>query len=673
MPMRVGRRVEPGRGIPSARTFCFRGGHDLKAGGGTVDGNAKRDVGKTAPATGRRRTTAAASLAALGIVYGDLGTSPLYTYQTIVATVGGHPTAADAVGLLSLVVWALIVTVSLKYCVLAMRADNHGEGGILALMALVTGGPDGDGRRADGVVVVMGLFGAALIYGDGVITPAISVLSALEGINVTTDAFRPYLSVTAIAILLGLFAAQTSGTRSIGRVFGPLMLVWFATIGVLGGVGAVRHPEVAAAIDPRHAIGFLAGHGWHSFVVLGGVFLAVTGGEALYADMGHFGRNAIRSAWWCIVLPALLLSYAGQTALLIENPALDANPFFGLAPSWSVLPLVGLATLATIIASQAIITGAFSLTRQAMQLGWFPGVSIRQTSDEEYGQIYVPFVNWTLMFGTLALAYGFGSSGRLAAAYGTAVSTTMLLTTGLLYRAMHGIWRWPMAAAFAASGAFLAIDLAFFIANILKVGDGGWIPLAFGALIFVVMTTWRRGVEAARRKLAEDEESPDVFLAKLREGGILRVPGTAVFLSRSGREIPPVMVRHVAQFGALQEMVVNLTVAFAEVPRIPQTDRASVEHIAHGLWRVTVRFGFVEVPNLTAALACVKDQGCPLDLGNAVFIGAHDRVVRSETRPRLAAWQRILFGFMFRNAVRAPDRFDLPADRSLEIGRQVRL
>jgi KUP system potassium uptake protein len=616
--------------------------------------------------------TVAAGLAALGIVYGDLGTSPLYTYQTIVGAVGGHPSTADALGLLSLVVWALIITVSVKYCVFVMRADNHGEGGILALMSLVTS-PAGRISRRTGALIVMGLFGAALIYGDGIITPAISVLSALEGINVVTDAFKPYVPATALVILLGLFVAQVRGTASIGRVFGPLMLAWFVTIGVLGALGVIRRPEVVAAIDPRHAISFLAGHQWHSFVVLGGVFLAVTGGEALYADMGHIGRNPIRTAWYCIVLPALLLSYAGQTALLIENPALEGNPFFGLAPGWAIIPLVGLATLATIIASQAIITGAFSLTRQAIQLGWFPGLNIRQTSDKEYGQIYVPFANWTLMFATLALTWAFGSSERLAGAYGTAVSTTMLLTTGLLYDAMRKVWKWPVAAALGASGVFLLIDLAFFSANLLKVRDGGWIPLLFGALIFAVMTIWRRGIEAVRRKLTEDEHGPDEVLTRLKQGSIPRVPGTAVFLSRGGGPIPPVMVRHVAQMGALHESVVSLTVEFAEVPRIPPDQRAEAKHIADGLWQVTVRFGFVEVPNVRAALACARDQGCALDLDNAVYFAAHDEVVRSKTRPRLMGWCRMLFGFMYRNAVRGPDRFDLPSDRFLDVGKQVPL
>jgi KUP system potassium uptake protein len=621
----------------------------------------------------QRPTTAIAALAALGIVYGDLGTSPLYTYQTIVGDVGGHPSSAEALGLLSLVVWALIVTISIKYCVFVMRADNHGEGGILALMALVTGRLS-RGGRGTGLLIGAGLFGAALIYGDGIITPAISVLSALEGVNVATAALKPYVLPASLVILLLLFAVQPRGTASIGRVFGPVMLLWFVTIAVLGLHEIVRQPQVIIAINPLYALGFLVHHGLHSFIVLGGVFLAITGGEALYADMGHFGRNSIRSAWYIVVLPALLLCYAGQTALLIETPTLDGNPFFKLAPDWAVIPLVVLATLATIIASQAIITGAFSLTRQAMQLGWFPGLKIRQTSDEEYGQIYVPFVNWTMMLGTLAVTAGFGSSDRLAGAYGTAVSTTMMLTTALLFNAMRDVWRWPAVTAFLVSGGLMLVDFAFFAANLLKVRDGGWFPLLFGALVFVVMTTWRRGVDAVRSKLAEDKESTAAFLSRLeRTDGFARVPGTAVFLSRSGTAVPILLLQHLAQFKAVQETVVTLTISFDEVPRIPAANRAAAEHLVDGLWHVTVHFGFVEVPNLALALAQAKDLGCPVNLEDAIYFAARDEVVRSKTRPRLAAWRRVLFGFMYRNAVRTPDRFDLPADKFIEISRQIQL
>ncbi len=614
------------------------------------------------------RSGATLALGALGIVYGDLGTSPLYTYQTIVGTVGGHPDAAAALGLLSLVIWALVVTVSIKYCLIVMRADNHGEGGILALMSLIGGG----GRTA-AVLVGMGLFGAALIYGDGIITPAISVLSALEGVNVATDAFKPYVLPGALAILVALFGSQTFGTQRIGHVFGPIMLTWFVTIGLLGLIGVIREPRVLAAIDPRQAIGFLAHDGWHSFVVLGGVFLAVTGGEALYADMASVGRQPIRRAWFGLVLPALLLSYAGQTALLLEHPDLSGNPFFKLAPAWAVVPLVILATVATIIASQAIITGAFALTRQAMQLGWFPGLGIRQTSDEEYGQIYVPVVNWVMMACTLALTAGFGSSDRLAGAYGSAVSTTMLLTTALLFNVMRKVWRWPAAAALAAAGVFLAIDLAFFAANMLKIKEGGYIPLVLGAVIFVIMTTWHRGVAALRTRLAEHEEAPPHFLARLEAGRIPRVPGTAIFLTGSEAAVPPVLVRHVAQMRALQETVVGLTVRFEQVPRVAPEQRAEVRAIEAGLWHVTVRFGFVEVPSLADALAAAQAKGCPLDLDEAVYFAGHDDVVRGATEPLLPAWRRVLFSTLYRNAVRASDRFDLPADRFLAISRQVAL
>ena len=617
-----------------------------------------------------RAFTLSGALAALGIVFGDLGTSPLYTYQTIVGTVGGHPSAEDALGLLSLVVWALVVIVSVKYCIFVMRADNRGEGGILALMVLVT---TGKGGRLSAGLIAAGLFGAALIYGDGIITPAISVLSALEGINVATDIFKPYVVPAALLVLLALFTAQAKGTAKIGRIFGPIMLLWFAAIAVLGLTGVLRRPEVIGAINPLHCLRFIVTHGWHSFVVLGGVFLAITGGEALYADLGHFGRKPIRGTWYCVVLPALLLCYAGQTALLLENPGIQGNPFFKLAPHWAVIPLVVLATLATIIASQAIITGAFSMTRQAMQLGWFPGLHIRQTSDEEYGQIYVPVVNWAMMICTLLLTFSFGSSDALAGAYGTAVSTTMLLTTVMLFSAMHDIWRWPVAVALPTSLLFLLIDLGFFSANLLKIREGGWIPLLLAVLVFMLMRVWHRGTAAVRRSQAQEQESNDAFLASLNSGKITRVPGTAVFFSRSETAIPDVLVRHVAQFKALQETVISLTVRFDDVPRVAWSDRAAVEQTADNFWHVTVRFGFIERPSVVAALARAKEKGCDIDLDDAVYFASHDDVVRSPNRPRLHGWQRMLFAVMYRNAVRSPDRFDLPADKFLEIGRQIAL
>jgi len=639
--------------------------------GQATDGSTPNAAGTGAKDGSDRPVTSAAALAALGIVYGDLGTSPLYTFQTIAGAAGGHASAADALGLLSLIVWSLIAVVSIKYCYFVMRADNHGEGGILALMALVTGSAAGHSGRGLPFLVLAGLFGAALLYGDGIITPAISVLSALEGINVVTDVFKPYVLPLALAILLALFAAQAWGSARIGRVFGPVMLLWFVVIGVLGLTGVVRRPEVLLAIDPRHAAGFLLAHRLNSFVVLGGVFLALTGAEALYADMGHIGRAPIRVSWFVVVLPALLLCYAGQTALMLENPGIAGNPFFQLPPAWAVVPLVVLATLATIIASQAIITGAFSLTRQAMQLGWFPGLGIRQTSDEAYGQIYVPAVNWTMMVCTLALAFGFGSSDALSGAYGTAVSTTMLLTTALLYNAMRDMWKWPVAAALPLCALFLLIDLAFFGANLLKIRDGGYIPLLTGGLVLVVMTTWHRGVSAMRSSLTKRTQTPEWFLDTIRTAGIARVPGTAVFLSSSAWAIPPIMVRHVAQFKALQKTAVSLTVTFEEYPRVWHERRADVERLGDDLWHVTLHFGFIERPNVVAALAVAQAKGCKLNLDDVVYFASHDEVVRSETRPRLAGWRRMLFAAMYRNAVRSPDRFDLPADKFVDIGRQV--
>lgn len=611
-----------------------------------------------------------AALAALGIVYGDLGTSPLYTLQTVVEDAGGKVDAAAALGILSLIFWALIITISVKYCLFVMRADNHGEGGILALMSLLRPGAG----RAAAILVAMGLFGAALIYGDGIITPAISVLSALEGVNVATDALKPYVMPCAVVILLVLFAAQSIGTARIGRIFGPVMIAWFVVIGVIGLIAILRHPAVLAAVNPVHALGFLAQHGWGSFAVLGGVFLALTGGEAMYADMGHIGRNPIRLAWYCVVLPALLLSYAGQIAMLTADGSVpQGNPFFLIVPGWALYPVVALATVATIIASQAIITGAFSLTRQAVQLGWLPGLDIRQTSDREYGQIYVPFVNWTMMVLTLALTVGFASSARLAGAYGTAVSTTMLLTTVLLYAAMREVWGWSALVAIPVAGLFLVVDLAFFAANLLKIRDGGWIPLLLGLVLFLVMTTWRRGTDALQRRLSALTEKRSSFVARLKEGRIPRVPGTAVFLSRNPLPVPPLLVRHVNDLGALAESVVTLTVRFERVPRIADAERLKVEAVGEGIWNVTVRFGFVEIPNLPRALEAARGHGCEIDIEHAIYFGGHDEVVRSPRDRLLPGWRRVMFAFMYRNAVHTVDRFDLPRDRFLELGRQLEL
>jgi KUP system potassium uptake protein len=616
-----------------------------------------------------RPITAAAALAALGIVYGDLGTSPLYTLPAIIDSVGGGFSPEIGLGILSLIFWALIITVSVKYCLFVMSADNHGEGGILALMSLVAG--RGYGRAP--ALVMMGLFGAALIYGDGIITPAISVLSALEGVNVASDALKPYVMPLSVVILLVLFAVQSRGTARIGAIFGPVMLLWFIVIGVLGVVGIVHHPAVIAAIDPRHGVSFLVKGGWHGFAILGGVFLAITGGEALYADMGHVGRNPIRMTWYGIVLPALLLNYAGQIALLIAEPGGQGSPFFRLAPSWAIYPLVVLATAATIIASQAIITGSFSMTRQAMQLGWFPGLNIRQTSDTEYGQIYVPFINWLMMLMTVLLTVTFGSSDRLAGAYGTAVSTTMMLTTALLYNLMRERWNWSMPVALATSGVFLFVDLVFFSANLLKIAEGGWVPLTFGALIFIVMTTWHAGVAAAHQKQMATAMTPRRFRNWLRRRKVPRVPGTAIFLSRMTELVPPQVVQQAEQFGALPETVIALTLSFGDEPRVAPDKRLELEEVFPSFWEMTVHYGFVEIPNLPAALHAAKMHGCPIDLDKAVYFSARDRVVRDRKERHLWRWQLPLFSFLFRNSLRAADIFNLPRQNSVEINRQVEL
>ncbi len=609
-----------------------------------------------------------AALAALGVVYGDLGTSPLYTLQTVVDATGGRFTAESALGVLSLIVWTLIVTISIKYCLFVMRADNHGEGGILALMSLVGANSFARGAR---IMAVMGLLGAALLYGDGVITPAISVLSALEGVNVVTGALKPFVMPVAVGILIAFFAVQRFGTAKIGRAFGPIMLVWFMVIAVLGLAGIIRNPGVLAAIDPRHAIGFLVRSGGAGFFVLGGVFLCITGGEALYADMGHFGKGPIRFSWYMIVLPALLLSYAGQTGLLLQKGVVAGNPFFQLAPTQLVYPLVVLATVATIIASQSIVTGSFSMTRQAMQLGWLPGFHIRQTSDRIYGQIYAPAVNWLMMAATVAITLAFRSSDRLAGAYGTAVSTTMLLTTCLLFVAMRKVWRWPLWVSVLAGGIFLIVDAGFFGANLLKIADGGWVPLTLGASVFFIMITWRSGIDALRAIQAQASQSPKRFLADLEAGKVPRVAGTAVFLTRTQENIPPLLIEHVRRMGALQRDVIVLTVLFEETPRVPQEKRGVVEEIAGGIWRVTIRFGFVEIPDISSALKSLKRLDRALDLDGAVYFVARDVVAAKPGSPLRVRWRLPLFAFLYRNAETTIDRFYLPSSDVVEIGRQI--
>jgi KUP system potassium uptake protein len=603
-------------------------------------------------------------------VFGDLGTSPLYTLQAVVEATGGRFTAESGLEILSLIVWTLLITISVKYCVFVMRADNGGEGGILALMSLV--GANGF-TRGSRLLTGMGLVGAALIYGDGVITPAISVLSALEGVNVVTAALAPFVMPMAVVILIVLFAVQWIGTEKIGRAFGPVMLLWFLVIAALGLVAVLHHPAVLAAADPRYALRFLVHAGGSGLLVLGGVFLCITGGEALYADMGHFGKVPIRAAWYAVVLPALLLSYAGQIGFMLERGSVSGNPFFQIAPNWTIYPLVLLATLATIIASQAIITGAYSMTRQAMQLGWLPGVVIRQTSDKVYGQIYVPIVNWLMMAATVGITIGFRTSERLAGAYGTAVATTMMLTTGLLYVAMRRVWLWPPTAALAVGGFFFVVDLLFFSANLLKIADGGWLPLGMAAAVFFVMTTWRTGVDAIHRERVRSSQSVETFLGDLAAGRILRVDGTMVFLSRGGATLSPLIVEHVKFGGALPRVAIALAVEFDPVPRITGPRCSHVEPLGPGLWRVVVRFGFFEIPDLAHALTQLEGLDAAIDVDQAIFIGSRDLVHHKPGSKVLRRRRLAVFAFLYRNAVRFIDRFNLPPQNVIEVARQIEI
>jgi KUP system potassium uptake protein len=501
------------------------------------------------------------------------------------------------------------------------------------------------------------------------ITPAISVLSAVEGLNVASRTFAPYTMPIAAAILLLLFVAQRFGTAALGQMFGPIMVLWFATIATLGAAEVFKQPEVLTALNPGYAFSFLFQHRVGAWAILGAAFLAVTGAEAMYADMGHMGRKPIQFAWFALVLPALVLNYAGQTGTLFHSPRLNGNPFFLLVPDWGLYPLVALATVATIIASQAIITGSFSLTRQAMQLGWLPGMHIDQTSSEEYGQIYVPFVNWSMMIATLALTFFFASSERLAGAYGTAVSTTMLLTTALLYRVMRISWRLPIPFSLCVFLGFFIVDLSFFSANLMKIGEGGWVPLIVGAAIFIVMTTWRTGVDAVHRRQNEERIDIEDFLRTLRDDKIARVPGKALFLTRLQNSIPPVIAEHIRQFGSLHRDVVALTVLFTQSPRIIGAKRLRVQHIGKSFWHLTIRVGFVEIPDIPKLLHKAKDR-CPIDLDDALYIVEHDCVVGRKTRPRMAVWRRHLFSFLFNNSAHSADRFNLPASQFVQIGRQ---
>jgi KUP system potassium uptake protein len=606
------------------------------------------------------------SLAALGVVFGDIGTSPLYTLKTVLNLAGDKPDAFTVLGSVSLVIWTLIIITSVKYVTFAMRIDNDGEGGILALMSLLS-----VKRRNRPALVAVGLFGAALIYGDGAITPAISVLSAMEGLKMVAPSFNPYVLPGAVAVLIGLFAIQPQGTAKIGKAFGPIMALWFVVIGALGVWGIAQHPAVLWALDPRHGIEYLFSGGATSFLVLGGVFLCVTGAEALYADMGHFGATPIRLTWSALVFPCLILNYAGQGALVLGGAPTADNIFFRLCPPATLLPMVVLATVATIIASQSIITGAFSMTRQAIQLGWMPRLAIKQTSQSGYGQIYVGPINWLLMLVTLGLTVGFGKSDNLAAAYGIAVSATMLITSALLFIAMREIWHWSLLAAGAVAGVFFVVDAGFVAANFMKVADGGYVPLVLASLVYCVMWIWHCGAQSVAARIQERVMPIGELLRQLTERHIARVPGTAVFLTRAQKDAPPVLVWHIKHNRALHERVLILTTLIESVPRIRRGDRLTVEDVAPGMWRATARFGFMERPDIPALLRQANTLGCKLKVDDVTYYVGHETVIRRDDGKGLPRVVETMFAFLQRNSMHVSDYFRLPADSVVELGREI--
>ncbi|MBI2893005.1 MAG: potassium transporter Kup [Deltaproteobacteria bacterium] len=618
---------------------------------------------KAAP---RGRYLLGLSLAAVGIVYGDIGTSPLYAVRECFHGPNGVGISQGNVfGVLSLIFWTVVVVVTLKYHIYVLRADNRGEGGILALMALVHGKVRG---RAQWVVMALGLFGAALLYADGVLTPAISVLGAMEGLEVGNPGFAGYVVPLSVAILVGLFLFQKRGTARVGAVFGPVILIWFATLAVLGVRGIMLHPGVLAALNPAHAVRFFAANGLEGFLVLGAVFLVATGGEALYADLGHFHERAIQLDWFCVVAPSLLLNYFGQGALVLSDPEAAHNPFYLLAPSWAHYPLLVLATAAAIIASQAIISGAFSLTRQAVQLGYLPRLLVRHTSAREVGQIYVPQVNWALMVATVAVVVGFKSSSNVASAYGVALTSTMLITTLLAFVVTRRLWGWSLWKSIGVTAVFVAADVSFFGSMIVKLFAGGWFPLAVGALVFAIMTTWRRGRALLARQIQESIVPLDEFFELMTAQPTTRVPGTAVFMTSNPTGTPPALMNNFLHNHAVHEEVILVTVAIEEVPHVDEDERVSVEHVKNGFTRVIARYGFMESPDIVALLAREETPSPPIE-HTTFFLG--NEIILADGRSRMSRWRTRLFSFLARNAVRPTTYFNIPTSRVMEIGSQI--
>ena len=620
-----------------------------------------------------RRYFLTLSLGALGVVYGDIGTSPLYALRECFHSQHGVPaTPANIFGILSLIFWSLVIVISIKYLIFVMRADNRGEGGILALMSLVRARGDGRTSARRGVLVALGLFGSALLYGDGMITPAISVLSAIEGLDVATPMFTPYIVYITIFVLIILFFMQRLGTAKVGAAFGPVMLVWFAVLAILGIQHIIREPHVLVAAWPGYAVEFFIVNRTQGFLVLGAVFLCVTGGEALYADMGHFGIKPIRIVWFSLVFPALLLNYFGQGAMLLHTPSAVGHPFFEMAPKWAVLPLVALSAVATVIASQAVISGAFSLTRQAVQLGYVPRIEIRHTSAREIGQIYIPSINWALMVCAIGLVVAFRESSALAAAYGVAVTATMGITTLLLAVVERERWRWSVVSILALTIPVLIIDFAFFGANIVKVLDGGWFPLVVGMFVFTLMTTWRTGRDILTKRLTEQTLGIDDFLRDLSRNSIPRVPGTAIFMSRSMDGVPTTMLHNIKHNKVVHKRVILLTMSNEETPHLDTSERYELTDLGQGVYRLIVRFGFMEEPNIPEFLERLPKDKLELQpMSTSFFLGRETLVVTRQ--PGMAIWREKLFAWMMRNASSASSFFCLPTNQVIELGAQIEI
>jgi KUP system potassium uptake protein len=630
-----------------------------------VAGTTSRRHRPAADANPTGRHLAVLSVTALGVVYGDIGTSPLYAFRACFSPEYGLPrTAATVYGVLSLIVWSLILIVSIKYILVIMRLDNRGEGGIMALLALLRQ------KRHHGALIVLGLFGTALLYGDGIITPAISVLSAAEGIEVAAPAFKHYVLPLTLLVLFLLFFCQRYGTGRMGGIFGPIMLGWFTIIGVLGALEIAQGPQILLALNPWYGIMLFDRHGLAAFFVLGGVVLTVTGAEALYADLGHFGRRPIRLAWFIVVLPALLLNYFGQGALILRIPTAVDNPFYLMAPRIFLYPLVAIATVATVVASQALISGAFSLTHQCVQLRYSPRVSIVHTSRSEMGQIYIPEVNTALMIGCLLLVIGFGSSSALSGAYGVAVTGTMAVTTVLFCALARQRWRWPVWRVGAVAVVFLGIDLAFFIANMTKVGQGGWVPLAIAAGIFVLMSTWHRGADLLNRHLVELGVPLEQFLNEVERLKPPRVAGTGVFLTANPEQVPLVLQRHLTYNKVLQREVILLAVVTHEVPEVDEAKRLRLDALSQGLYRVRAHYGFMERPDVRQIIARCHDMGLEAPTDDTTYYLGRMRLMPTGPAPMMR-WRKRLFVFMARTASSVPDFFSIPPDRVVELGARI--